>query len=819
MQSYKALLLLGSIIIWCSTNVNAQWNPHAGVIESYTLNASTMVSSNPATQANLIDGDESTHWQSTAPLPVNYITREDQNDFLNEGNNLFTSTADPTDYSAATDGDLGGNIVMIPAIGGIASLELNFPTPQEMLLISLKANAADTIHLYSYSSPTDSTYLGLYDPVVENFSFKRFDINSTDLTTIRLYSDNDFHLVELSGLSEHPKEYGIVDLGNSQLVGEVITRHWAGSSTATASYLYLSQDAVNWTQVAVLDSEALGVIHTSIEPAIMARYIKVEHSVAPIDFNSVFIWELSAYDEDGKFGAAPAPQVSAITLGEMLGVNGIWGWGHDVYSHLLADGEGAELYNSVSQHARNYHAMDWDVLDPDNTPDYVTMAAGGGTETFAWLNWDQEYQEWVNAGLDIQASIIFSHVFEDDDWDTPFQSAYDYGYAFATHFGPTNGNGFIKEMEVGNEPWFYDSLVYQNILHGMASGAKAADPAMQVFPCALQACDPSVEDESGFKHYMGTRLLETAAPYLDGVNIHAYSFTNDTDGTRIATYPEQSQSEYRTVNNAIRFRNENMPNKKLYLSEWGWDMAGPTEDCTHSECVSEDAGAVYTVRAAMMWLRLGLDRATYFFYANANAPSSLFTRSGLTESGNNDFAKKKAFYALETLVDSLGNRHFIDAIETDSAWIYLFGNEYGTATHLVAWRPIDGDDTSTIDVDMVWEGAYQATSATIIDGNNIGGTPTTVPEELIKGQLTLTLGTAPVLIGLKPDYCIDNLYLTAGMIESTTYQVQETITSDAITPDNSDVYFKAGTCIELKAGFEVELGNEFEATIEGCTPE
>ena len=166
------------------------------------------------------------------------------------------------------------------------------------------------------------------------------------------------------------------------------------------------------------------------------------------NWNKAEIWEIRAYDQYGRFGSFPPPSPNSNTLSQMLGVNGIWGWGHNVYSDLLASDEGAFQYNRICTHARNYHNLNWDVSDPDIIPDFDGMP---GSLAQSWLDWDREYAVWDSAGLDVYASIQFTNAIQPVSiWDDPYLAAYNYGFAFAEHFGPGVGNGLVKRIEVGN---------------------------------------------------------------------------------------------------------------------------------------------------------------------------------------------------------------------------------------------------------------------------------------------------------------------------------------------------------------------------------
>ena len=147
------------------------------------------------------------------------------------------------------------------------------------------------------------------------------------------------------------------------------------------------------------------------------------------DYSKAEIWEIKAYDKYGSYGAFPPPVTNSNTLSEMLGVNGIWGWGYNSYSDLLASGQGPFQYNRIGTHARNYHNLNWDVTDPDDIPDFNGMP---GSLAQWWLDWDREYEVWDSAGLDVFASIQFSNANQPDSiWDDPYLAAYNYGFAFA----------------------------------------------------------------------------------------------------------------------------------------------------------------------------------------------------------------------------------------------------------------------------------------------------------------------------------------------------------------------------------------------------
>jgi hypothetical protein len=189
-----------------------------------------------------------------------------------------------------------------------------------------------------------------------------------------------------------------------------------------------------------------------------------------------------------------------------------------------------------------------------------------------------------------------------------------------------------------------------------------------------------------------------------------------------------------------------MPGTPIYMTEWGWDHDGAGEDCTHSECVSETEAVAYFTRGALMLLRTQVQRADIYFYANTGGVSSLFARSGVTGSLATNFEKKKSFLALESLTHTLGDKYFLSAIREDStAWLYLLGDADGTPTHLVAWRPIDANNSETIEV--TWETALHPVSAVLLDGETATGSTVALPA-YEGGIMTLEVSAIPVVVAL-----------------------------------------------------------------------
>ncbi len=734
------------------------WNPDAGVIPSLTDGAAPFGTGNAAALPNILDGDVNTHWQSDACYPTGWLSRPDLDVALGLCATAGACSGPSGNLSLLTDGNTRSGSVDLAA-GTTLRLALTSASPLRRL--RLHGTWAEPLWITATRSDGSVLSLDRVAPSADANTAVNVDVPGVadgsgrleEVVSVSIVSDGAVRLGEVGVLNAICFVNAGVDFGAPTEVGWVRMRHWAGSG-GTATHLIASDDGVTWTTLAELDPESLAYADTVLARPITTRFLGVRQDIVDGDWKKAYLWEIDAYDAVGPFGLAPAPVANPVTFGDLLGVNGIWGWGSSGFSDSAPAGEGPDRF-AFFGHARNYHNLGWDVRDPDTVPDYDAMAAGAGTDAMWWLDWDREYGAWHDRGIeDIDTSIQFTAAggFPVASFDDPYAAGFGYAQSFARHFGPTSGTGTVTAMEAGNEPWDYPAAFYASWLEGFAAGARSGDPAMRVTAGAFQAGTPEDADATS-GHYMGARVTEAAAANLDAVNAHAYSFMYDEAGTRLGVMPEHPQSSMREVFAALRWRDANLPGKPVWLTEWGWDSEGGGETCTGTECVSEAAQADYLVRGAMIGARWGLSRMDWYFYANVSGASGLFGRSGLVASSAGGFAEKRSHRAMQALLVTLGDRRFLRVLrEDDEVWAYVLGDADGVATHLIAWAPVlGGNDVPrevALDLDATPIGAWT------LDGQAPVGEAADLPA-VTDGTWTLPLTATPLVVAFTPREDVD----------------------------------------------------------------
>ncbi len=727
------------------------WDPLAGLWPGHNENALVTVSSEDTTAPLSMadDGDQNTGWRSKPALPANFMSRADRNPFY-LGNKLSNvSKSNGGSSPKVTDGNVktGENV---QSSSGKRWLKLDFSQTLHIRYLSMKAsNANGDIEIWGYLPNGDSVKADTYT-TNDHYSIKRITVKK-NFTGLKLKSQADFLLFEVAALEELLYEDINLDLKSSREIGWIFTC-FRNSQWIDSVHFDVSNDQITWTTVARPDHQYYFELAFEAQPRMNARYARIRIFVTEQDFARAELYEYSIRDRNGIYGPMPAAKPATRPLGEMMGINGIRGWGHGIGSHALDTTQGAYFYNKVASIGRNYQNLSWDTRDPDNTPDYNNMP---GTLRFSWLNWDDEYDTWNNADMDVQVTLQFLNSSQPQNtWNNPWQAAYNIGYAFASHFGPTNGVGNVKALEIGNEPWDYEKNFYRTILNGMAQGAKAADSALLVFSGALQAGDPS-EERGTSGNFIGERLTANEAPYLDGINSHHYSYMIDPVARhRISTYPENPLSEFRGVLSDLRFRDHNMPGTEYRLTEWGWGSDGAGQNCGLNECVTERAQAIYGARALFMLDRLGVDKAMWYFYANLpGIYGSVYGRSGLTGPTEDGSIKKLSYYVFETIMQKLGNSHFLSVLQEDEdAWAYVYGDSLGNPAYVVAWKPTEEADPTTSAISL--NVGFPVTAAMELDGTP-GGKSKSTPTQS-GGTVSLNVSATPVVLTLGNSSVLSN---------------------------------------------------------------
>ncbi len=348
-----------------------------------------------------------------------------------------------------------------------------------------------------------------------------------------------------------------------------------------------------------------------------------------------------------------------------------------------------ELYNQVCRLVRNYHDMNWDVTKPGD-PYQPPYAVNG-------VNWKSDvYGPWKENGFETDICLQLSSFSAENEnykelWEGKEDWAYSYGKALASYFGPSGDEKLATSMEIGNEPGVkFDATLYKSIFKNMAQGIRDGDSKIKILTPYVTASKPDDYSQDLKGIYADSDIL----PLYDVINLHSYASVQPNEGPFNRSFPEDSTIDYlKDINKTIRWRNENAPDKEIWITEFGYDACTPEAMKQRSgwgleldwQGNTDEQQAQYLVRSFLAFAELGVERAYLYFYNDDDEPF-FHSSSGITR----HFEPKMSFWALKQLYEILGEyrlKRVVKKIEQD---IYVYEFEHGSDSDRliwVAWSP------------------------------------------------------------------------------------------------------------------------------------
>ncbi len=387
------------------------------------------------------------------------------------------------------------------------------------------------------------------------------------------------------------------------------------------------------------------------------------------------------------------------------------------------------LYAPVAHLVRDYHPMQWDVGGETDHPTEFPLARNK-------VDWQELYGAWEKAGYRIDADLMFDNI-DPEAWRDPSHDAYAYGNAFARYFGPS-GKALVECLEIGNEPGKYDDAVYRQIFEGMARGAREGDRRLRIATCAVNL------GKSG-RYSKSVDCLAGLSELYDVVNIHIYAEVEGWPTWR-RSFPEDPRINFlRDLGHVLTWRNENAPEKEVWLTEFGWDASTKppptTGDFVKWEGSTELQQAEWIVRGFLVLSATAVDRAYLFFFNDEDEPH-VHGSSGLTR----NFQPKPSYYALSHLQATLGSYRFARAIRDDPSDCFVYEYQSGDSPDhriWVVWKPQGPEKEITLAVPGSGIGKAERMPLQAGPAESVQWT------EGPPGSIKLQAGEAPIYLWLK----------------------------------------------------------------------
>ncbi len=360
------------------------------------------------------------------------------------------------------------------------------------------------------------------------------------------------------------------------------------------------------------------------------------------------------------------------------------------------------LYAPLCGLVRDYHAIDWDTgdhtagaTDFPRAIKHITWADDSGNfESFDGVpNWADLYGEWNDAGFEVNASLMLP-----TRWSDPAADAQRYGRAFAKSLGPNGTTPRVTSVEIGNEPAGENRIpdeLYLTLFTHMAKGLRAGDADLLIATCAAAPPEPDGWSKS-------LELFIPHAELFDVVNIHRYAFAEGWPTWR-RTHPEDSANGFLAfVRETLAYRDEHLPGKQVWLTEFGYDAATgtPDPDGPMAQFIDTDdlQQAQWIVRSFLCLATTDLDRAYLYWFNDSDAPS-FHAASGVTR----NYEPKPSYHAMRQMQRILGEYRFSKTIEwSDGERVILEFVHGGDESKFAwaVWSPTGDGRKSSIDCEL-----------------------------------------------------------------------------------------------------------------------
>lgn len=348
-----------------------------------------------------------------------------------------------------------------------------------------------------------------------------------------------------------------------------------------------------------------------------------------------------------------------------------------------------ELYNQVCRLVRNYHDMNWDVKKPGDY--YQPPYAVNG------VNWkDHVYGRWKANGFETDICLQLASFNAKNEnykqlWEGQEEWSYAYGKALASYFGPSGDEKLATSMEIGNEPGVkFDATLYKSIFKNMAQGIRDGDSKIKIVTPYVTVSTPDDYSQDLKGIYADKDIL----PLYDVINLHSYAAVQPDEGPFNRSYPEDHSINYlKDIEKTIQWRNENAPDKEIWITEFGYDACTPEAMNNRSgwgleldwQGNTDEQQAQYLVRSFLAFAELGIERAYLYFYNDEDEPF-FHSSSGITR----NFEPKMSFWALKQLYETLGDYRLKQIVKKAEKDIYVYEFEHASDSDRliwVAWSP------------------------------------------------------------------------------------------------------------------------------------
>jgi hypothetical protein len=459
---------------------------------------------------------------------------------------------------------------------------------------------------------------------------------------------------------------------------------------------------------------------------------------------------------------------TGVTVDQFIGMNSYM-WTPD------------KVHDAVSI-VREYHHWGWNGVKDEKTPISWAPLKGIGSA-------DEYYQKMHNRGIEAVPCLVgfvepgkemIKPCFGKNPSDPQSYSLMaDYLYQFAARYGhqkvacsllrttepepKKSGLGWLNYLENWNEGdryWGapeehftpYQFAAFCSACYdgnqgkmGPGYGVKNADPEMKLVLGGLASIEPGFVQSMKLwaDHYRNGSFP------ADVLNFHHY---NNTEGMQHSTKqahgvsPEADHFKER-MKKLVDWRNENLPGKEVWISEFGWDtdensFVSATGHSNYPDKISlDELQAIWMIRGFLAGTAAGIDRMMMFLSEDLKG-EGVFTNSGFIR---RDGSYKPSWFYTNTLKNALTGMVFLDEYPSgnENVWIYRYKNAKTGKGAYVLWCPTS-DGTTVENYELKLTGDFTLATKVLLEDKQESGIQDVV--EVFTKSVKIHVSEKPVIL-------------------------------------------------------------------------
>jgi hypothetical protein len=236
----------------------------------------------------------------------------------------------------------------------------------------------------------------------------------------------------------------------------------------------------------------------------------------------------------------------------------------------------------------------------------------------------------------------------------------------------------------------------------------------------------------------------------EALNIHHYC-NNGNGGSYTTGISPEADKFGEKANKFVQWRDANLPNAEVWISEWGWDtnQGSPQKAPAIGSTSGDIVQAQWIIRAYLALAAAGVDRTHHFMLKDVDGGYGVYASSGLIKNPNDNppYGPKPSWYYVYTLKNRLGNFQFVSTSTSAQGPItHVFKTTDQTQVAYVVCSPTANNVViNNFQVNLTSGGS---TSASVLlvqfaDGQTNG---TETKTAVSNGAVTVTVSETPIIV-------------------------------------------------------------------------